>query len=47
MKIIGELIANVVSNVTSSEVIAKTRKQVAALTEQFPLYAWKRELAAV
>jgi glycine hydroxymethyltransferase len=47
MTTIGELIAAVISNANSPDTLAKVRKQVAALTDQFPLYAWKRELAAV
>ena len=43
MDTVGELIANVLSNVESEEVLSKTRKQIAALTEKFPLYEWRRE----
>jgi hypothetical protein len=31
--------------VKSEEAIAEARKRVSALTENFPLYAWKQQLA--
>jgi glycine hydroxymethyltransferase len=40
---VGKLIAHVLNNVKSESVLAETRKGVAALTDQFPLYAWKRQ----
>jgi glycine hydroxymethyltransferase len=42
---IGKLIAYVLNNVKSEEAIAEARKRVRALTENFPLYAWKQQLA--
>lgn len=39
---VAGLITRVLENVQSTEVIAEVRKQVAVLTERFPLYAWKR-----
>ncbi len=44
---VGKLIAGVLNNVKSTGALAETRKAVAALTEKFPLYAWKREAATV
>ena len=43
MQEVGWLIAHVLQDVKSEAAIAETRKGVAALTERFPLYAWKRE----
>ena len=40
---VGKLIARVLNDVKSEKTIAETRKDVAVLTEKFPLYAWKRE----
>jgi len=40
---VGKLIARVLNDVKSETVIAETRKAVAVLTDQFPLYAWKRQ----
>jgi glycine hydroxymethyltransferase len=42
---VGKLIANVLNNVKSEEAIAEARKRVSTLTERFPLYAWKQQLA--
>jgi glycine hydroxymethyltransferase len=42
---VGKLIAYVLNNVKSEEAIAEARKRVSALTERFPLYAWKQQLA--
>jgi len=44
---VGKLIARVLADVRSEKTIAEARKGVAALTERFPLYAWKREAVAV
>lgn len=41
MREVGHLIAEVLSNIASEEVIASVGRRVHALTEQFPLYAWK------
>lgn len=42
---VGRLIAHVLSNVKSEQALAEARRGVAALTEKFPLYDWKREPA--
>ena len=42
---VGRLIAHVLSNVKLEQAIAEARRGVAALTEKFPLYEWKREAA--
>lgn len=42
---VGRLIAGVLNNVKSEEALRETRNRVAALTERFPLYAWKQEHA--
>ncbi len=42
---VGRLIAHVLNNVKSESALAQTRKGVAALTEKFPLYAWKQQTA--
>ena len=43
---VGRLIAVVLNDVKSERAIAEVRKGVAALTDKFPLYAWKHEAAA-
>jgi glycine hydroxymethyltransferase len=45
MERVAELIANVLQNPSSPNVIAETQKGVASLTEKFPLHSSKRELA--
>lgn len=40
---VGKLIARLLNDAKSENAIAETRKGVAALTDRFPLYAWKRE----
>jgi glycine hydroxymethyltransferase len=45
MSEVGKLIAYVLNNVKSEEAIAEARKRVASLTDRFPLYAWKQQLA--
>jgi glycine/serine hydroxymethyltransferase len=45
MRQVGALIADVLENIASDEVIASVRRRVGALTEAFPLYAWKMERA--
>ncbi len=47
MKTVGSLIAHVLNNVQSADALAETRKRVAELTDQFPLYEWRREPVAV
>ena len=37
------MIATVLTNIASEDVIADVRRKVEALTLRFPLYAWKRE----
>jgi glycine/serine hydroxymethyltransferase len=39
------LIADVLHNISSEDVIATVRRKVEALTERFPLYEWKRQPA--
>jgi glycine hydroxymethyltransferase len=43
---VGRLIALVLNNVKSERAIAEARRGAAALTDKFPLYAWKHEAAA-
>jgi len=43
MKEVGRLIAGVLNDVRSEQAVAETRRGVAALTNKFPLYAWKRK----
>jgi len=43
MREVAKLIAEVVGDVNSEETISSVRRRVAALTERFPLYDWKRE----
>jgi glycine hydroxymethyltransferase len=38
---VGKLIAEVLTNIGSEEVIGGVRKKVEALTQRFPLYNWK------
>jgi glycine hydroxymethyltransferase len=45
MERVAELIANVLQNPGSREVISETQKRVGALTGKFPLHSSKRELA--
>ena len=47
MKEVGRLIATVLNDVKSDHARVEARKGVAALTEKFPLYAWKQQAAAV
>src|SRR3954470_24745400 len=47
MERVAQLIAQVLNNVTSEEVVANVRRRVEALTSRFPLYAWKMQPAAV
>src|SRR5579871_744190 len=47
MREVAQLIVRVLENVSSEEVQADVRRRVAALTEKFPLYAWKLNAAAV
>jgi len=45
MQRVAQLIAKVLQNPGSREVIADTQRGVAALTERFPLHSSKKELA--
>jgi glycine hydroxymethyltransferase len=42
MQEVAALIAEVLHNIQSEDVIASVRRRVAALTQRFPLYHWKR-----
>jgi len=46
MREVAILIARVLENISSEDVIAGVRRKVAALVERFPLYAWKRTAVA-
>ncbi len=46
MREVGGLIAEVLANLQSEEVIASVGRRVHALTERFPLYSWKLSPAA-
>jgi glycine hydroxymethyltransferase len=41
MELVAALIAQVLENPSSEQNLTEVRRQVAGLTEQFPLYAWK------
>jgi glycine hydroxymethyltransferase len=43
MKEVGRLIAMVLSDVKSEQALSEARRGVKALTEKFPLYAWKQQ----
>jgi glycine hydroxymethyltransferase len=43
MKEVGRLIAMVLSDVKSEQALSEARRGVKALTENFPLYAWKQQ----
>jgi len=43
---VAELIAQVLDNIESEEVLNQVRLAVRALTDRFPLYAWKLTPAA-
>ncbi|MDQ2774706.1 MAG: serine hydroxymethyltransferase [Acidobacteriota bacterium] len=47
MEEVGRLIAHVVYNVKSEDALVEARKGVRALTDKFPLYAWKQPAAAL
>jgi glycine hydroxymethyltransferase len=47
MREVAALIARVLENVSSEDVLAEVRRRVAALTDRFPLYAWKLAATAV
>ncbi len=41
MREVGRLIARVLENISNEDVLSEVRRAVTALTEEFPLYAWK------
>jgi glycine/serine hydroxymethyltransferase len=43
---VASVIAEALAHIGSEETAAAVRARVAALTERFPLYAWKRSPAA-
>ena len=45
MREVGRIIARVINDVHSPQVLAEARKEVGVLTERYPLYAWKQQLA--
>jgi glycine hydroxymethyltransferase len=47
MKEVGALISRVLHDVASESTIAEARRGVEELTKRFPLYSWKRQVAAV
>ena len=47
MREVAELIAEVLQDPQSEDVMASVRRRVAGLTQRFPLYHWKRQAAGV
>jgi glycine hydroxymethyltransferase len=47
MREVAALIARILENISSDEVLAEVQRRVGALTERFPLYAWKLAAATV
>jgi glycine hydroxymethyltransferase len=45
MRLVGELIAEVLRNVSDEGVITAVRRKVGDLADRFPLYSWKRDAA--
>ena len=45
MQEVAGLIARVLENITSEDVLAEVRRKVGVLTDRFPLYAWKLSAA--
>ncbi len=43
MRLVGELIAEVLNNISSEPALAAVRQKVETLTSRFPLYRWKLE----
>jgi len=43
MKEVGRLVASVLNDVKSEQVLAQARRGVGELTSKFPLYAWKQQ----
>ncbi len=46
MREVAGLIARVLENISSEDVLAEVRRKVGGLTEKFPLYSWKLAAAA-
>jgi glycine hydroxymethyltransferase len=46
MREVAQLIARVLENISSEDALAEVRRRVGALTDRFPLYAWKLAPAA-
>ena len=46
MQDVAKLIARVLENIASEDVLAEVRRKVGVLTERFPLYGWKLTAAA-
>jgi len=46
MRKVAALITRVLENISDENVQAEVRRGVSALTEEFPLYAWKLTAAA-
>jgi glycine hydroxymethyltransferase len=46
MREVAGLIVRVLENISSEDVLAEVRRKVAALTDKFPLYAWKLAASA-
>jgi glycine hydroxymethyltransferase len=47
MSEVGRLIAQVLDNLQETSTIEEVRHRVMALTERFPLYAWRQQMATV
>ena len=47
MEEVGRLIAHVIYNLKSADALLEARKGVRALTNKFPLYAWKQQATAL
>jgi glycine/serine hydroxymethyltransferase len=46
MREVAALIARVLENISDESALADVRRKVGALTNRFPLYAWKLAAAA-
>ena len=44
---VGRMIAQVLNNLQEASAIDEVRHRVRALTERFPLYAWRQQMATV
>ncbi len=47
MREVGQLVSQVLHDVKSNETISQARRGVEALTQRFPLYAWRRHASVV